>query len=252
MIIFSREDIAYWSIFSGDNNKLHDASPPAQCIVQGMRVFVYMLERIEHWHSTNHYAFKIEAFFRRPIYTDNAYYLTMPDMNKIMFGCTAQGNAVTATTHCNIERFTERNLSCKERISIDNEAQKKHRSHFYKVLSEPTTELSFYCALCFSTILASRTFLTYKNKIYKNPNKYFDDYIITHLSQTVEWSPADFQKIVNTEQKTLNASVIENNDNFISSNTVTRSLVYTLCIDDNEILRMKSRFLVEENKINKE
>lgn len=252
MIIFSRQNIAHWSMFSGDNNRLHSAPPPAKCIVQGMLVFVHIFDGIENRRSTTHRVFKIEAFFRKPIFTDNAYYLTMPDMNKIMFGCTAQGRAVTATTHFTTERLTQKKRSRAERISIDDESLKKYKRNFRQVLSEPTTELSFYCALCFSVILGSRTFLTHKNITYENPNKYFDKYRIKHISQTVGLSHAAFQNIVITDQIIIDVLVTENNDNDISHTAVARSLIYEILINGNYVLQMKSLFLIEGNESNKE
>lgn len=252
MIIFSRQDIARWSFFSGDNNKLHYSPPPAKCIVQGMLVFVYLLDRIEKRHSTNHCAVKTECFFRKSIFTDNAYYLTMPDVNKLIIGCAVQGKSITATTHYTTKRFTEKKRSHTERISIDNESMKKHKINFNKVLPEPKTEYSFYCALCFSAILGSKSFLTYKNITYKTPNEYFENYIVTHVSQTVELIRSTFQKIVITEQSTIDALVTVSQCNDISLTAVARSFIYNLNINGNEVLQMKSLFLIEDNKISKE
>lgn len=252
MIVFSRQDVVHWSSFSGDNNQLHYSPPPGNCIVQGMLVFIHIFDRNEKRRSTNHFALKIEAFFRKPIFTDNACYVTMPDMNKIMFGCAAQARAVTATTHFTTEWYKPKKISCVERISIEDESLKNYRRSFGKVLPEPTTELSFYCALCFSVILGSRTFLTHKNITYDNPSEYFDKYRITHISQTVELSQAAFHNTFVTEQISIDALVTESNDHTISHTAVARSLIYKLVINGSHILHMKSLFLIEKNEVNKD
>lgn len=253
MIIFSRHDVTRWAIISGDNNKLHYSPPPKKCIVQGMYVFVFFIKKIITRNAISHDTFKVEFFFRKETYTDTAYYLTMPDINNIIIGCSEEEKVVTATIQYAKEKVTKKHKPYFERIQVNNSSINELQEKLYKPSQKPTTEMIFYCALSFSVILESKTFLTHKNTLYKNASAYFDSYMIIHISQAAEWNGDIYHKaITNVELNNINVFVSENSIIDISPTKVVRSLIYELRNSDNALLRMKSVFLVEDIKINKE
>jgi hypothetical protein len=242
-----------WSILSGDNNKLHYSLPPKKCIVQGMCVFVYFIKIIITRHSISHGILKVELFFRKKTYTDTAYYLTMPDISNIIIGCSEEEKVVTATIQYAKEKVTKKNTSYFECIHINNSSIRDFKKKIYKSSQKPAAKMILYCTLSFSALLESKTFLTHRNTFYKNASDYFDSYTIIHISQAAEWNRDIYHKtITNVEPNNINVFVLENNIVEISPTKVVRSLIYELRNGGNTLLRMKSVFLVEDNKINKE
>jgi len=253
MIIFSRHDVTRWAIISGDNNKLHYPPPPKKCIVQGMYVFVFFIKKIITKNVISLGSFKVEFFFRKETYTDTTYYLTMPDINNIIIGCSEEEKVVTATIQYAKEKVTKKHKDYFERIQINNNSINELQKKFNNSSQKTTTKMIFCCALSFSVILESKTFLTHKNTLYKNSNAYFDSHTIIHISQTAEWNRDIYHTtITNAKPDNINVFVLENNIFDISPTKVVRSLTYELRNSGNTLLRMKSVFLVESNKINKE
>ncbi|WP_253379097.1 hypothetical protein [unidentified bacterial endosymbiont] len=248
MILFSRQDVAHWSYFSGDNNKLHSSSPPEKCIVQGMLVFVHMLNWIELRPSTKNSAFKIESFFRKPIFTDDDYRLALLEKNKITLNSNANRNVMTTTWYRTEKWLKGEKQIYSDQVSIDNGSIKKFRNDFHKIFTKTTTKLSFYCALCFSMALGSRTFLTYKNIVYENTDKYFGNNMVIHVSQSAEWDHTFPDKNIVEQINLLDLLIIKIHDHDISSTVTVRSVTYHLSINGNIVLKMKSMFLIKGNK----
>lgn len=252
MILFSHQDVALWSHFSGDNNKLHSSAPPEKCIVQGMLVFVHMLNRNELRPLTKNCAFKIESFFRKSILTDDVYHLSILGKNKIALDSITHRNAMTTTWYRTEKWLKEEKQIYSDRVSIDNESIKKYRKNFHEIFKKTTTKLSFYCALCFSMALRSRNFLTYKNIIYEDLDKYFNNYMVIHVYQSTEWEHTFLDENIDEKINSLDILIIKNQDHDISSGITVRPVTYHLSINGNIVLKMKSMFLIKESKTSKE
>jgi hypothetical protein len=246
MVIFTRKNIEHWSNFSGDSNKLHYTTLQGNGIVQGMLIFVFLLNKIITFNSAKKDVSKFEAFFRREVYADITIKVSDFNGNKIFIENMAKDKLITAQMICNSKEFAKINATGMEHIRIGKERLEKYLMGFYSVFPESSSELVFYSALCFSVGLGSKTFLTHKDYTFQVSEGYFDSYIIKHISQAIEWpGPFHHAKLVDINESSIDILIKEDSIVDLSPYTVARTIVYILKVDGIEHLRMKSVFLTD-------
>lgn len=245
-VIFTRKDIEHWSNFSGDNNMLHYTTLQGKVIVQGMLIFVFLLNKITIFHSAKKDVSKFEAFFRQEVYTDIILKVSDFNENIMVIENMAKDKLITARMVCNSKEFTKINTTDMEHIRIGKERFEKYLMGFYSVFPESSSELVFYSALCFSVGLSSKTFLTHKDYTFQVSEEYFDSYIIKHISQAIEWhDPFHLAKLLDIKENSIDILIKENSIVDLSPCTVARTILYILKVDGIEYLRMKSVFFTE-------
>nr|WP_241389455.1 MULTISPECIES: hypothetical protein [Serratia]ULG12130.1 hypothetical protein D1p2_00016 [Serratia entomophila]ULG12327.1 hypothetical protein M3p_00029 [Serratia entomophila]ULG12351.1 hypothetical protein M3p_00055 [Serratia entomophila]ULG15957.1 hypothetical protein 591p_00106 [Serratia proteamaculans]ULG18445.1 hypothetical protein Man4p_00128 [Serratia proteamaculans] len=164
MLTFSQNDIEKWSDFSGDYNPLHYRNSDAGNPVQGMLIFIYIMEKIiDIENAWGNYLFNLEVLFRHHVLTDNNYLFSYEIGSEKICISDALGHQIISGRfhHKNEMDFFEqtRVRQISERIKFTLQEEQEGYLKFSHCFFNGKDSRLFLVALTFTKLIHSRTFL---------------------------------------------------------------------------------------------
>lgn len=220
MFLFSQNDIVKWSDFSGDENPVHYRNCDAENPVQGMLIFVAIMEELLATRAGNvEKAAGIELLFRQHVYTEKKYFLSNysgnkklkvhdPQGNDIITGNIIYGDRPLRTRHLWEKQIAEKLILTRAEIN-------KFHPEFLSLFNDEAEYRTFICALTFRKVIHSRSFLNLYDFKFSDLNDLLRETNTLQINQSALWisAPSFWRNLMNNPGNiTITLSVCQSFD----------------------------------------
>lgn len=192
MFLFRQNDIVKWSDFSGDKNPVHYRNCDAQNPVQGMLIFVAIMEKLLATQAVNvAKAAGIELLFRQHVYTEKKYYLSYDSGNRKLKVSGPQGqDNITGNIIYNDRPLSTRYLreeQVAEKLILTRAEINNFYLEFLSLFNEEADYRTFICALTFRKVIHSRSFLNLYDFKFLDLNNLLRETNTLQINQSALW-----------------------------------------------------------------
>lgn len=195
MFLFNQNDIVKWSDFSGDENPVHYRNCDAENPVQGMLIFVAIIDKLLATRAGNvEKAAGIELLFRQHVYTENEYFLSYDSGNRKLKVSDPQGqenitgNIIYGDRPLRTRHLREKQIA--EKLIITRAEINKFHLEFLSLFNEEAEYRTFICALTFRKVIHSRSFLNLYDFKFSELNDLLRETNTLQINQSALWKSA--------------------------------------------------------------